>query len=196
MLGRLMPSDSEITELLHSWSRGDSHALGRLVVLVFDELHRMAARYLHHEAKHHSLQPTALINQVYIELFGTKTSGWNSRKQFFAFASKLMRHLLINHARAKQATKRGGETVQIPLDAVLSAGTSPNLDILALDLALQELKTIAPRQAEIVEMRFFTGLTVTETADVLDLSPATVKREWSAAKFWLRAALSDSPAKK
>lgn len=188
-----MLQDPDVTDLLHAWSRGEHTALDRLIPMVFDELHRMASFYLQREARGHTLQPTALINEVYLRMFGEKTQGWENRKQFFGFSAKLMRHVLVDHARARRATKRGGEAVSVPFEEAMGIGLATNVDVIALDLALQRLAEIAPRQVEVVQLRYFVGLTVPEVADVLELSPATVKREWQAAKFWLHRALHPAP---
>ena len=175
----------ELTQLLVAWSTGDPQALKELIPLVLDELRRLARHHLRRERKDHTLQPTALVNELYLRLMGQKGLQWESRVQFFAFASELMRGILIDHYRAHQTAKRGGGTVVLLLDDAIALPDRQNIDLLALDDALTSLKSLDPRQSLVVELRFFWGLTLEEIAQVLELSVATVRREWASAKSWL-----------
>jgi RNA polymerase sigma factor (TIGR02999 family) len=187
---------NEITRLLEAWSMGEPDALGRLMPLVVEDLHRMARTFFRGEVANHTLQPTALISEVYLRLEGEKKLVWQNRRQFFAFASTLMRHILVDHARGRRALKRGHAVAHLPLEAASVIAVDPNLDLVALNQALDRLEKIDPRQCEIVTLRFFTGLDVKEVAEVLALSTSTVKREWRAARYWLDAQLtaSDPPS--
>ncbi len=186
-----MPSQGEITRLLADWADGDPDALGRLMPLVFEDLRRMAGSHFARESPGHTLQPTALVNEVYLKLLGPRTVQWQRRAQFFGFAAQLMRRILVDHARARLRDKRGGGVTKIALDDVLDEPLEENLDLIALDDALTTLAEIEPRQAKVVELRFFGGLTVEETAEVLKISPRTVKREWRMARIWLFRQLDD-----
>lgn len=175
----------EITQLLTEWSAGDVGALERLMPVVFEDLHRMAAVHFARESPGHTLQPTAVISEVYIKLMGSRTVRWANRKQFFGFASQLMRRILVDHARARLTEKRGGQVPKIPLTDVLDEAEEKSVDLVALDDALKDLEALEPRQAKIIEMRFFGGLTVEEIADLQEISPRTVKRDWHMARIWL-----------
>jgi RNA polymerase sigma factor (TIGR02999 family) len=177
---------SEITALLNEWSRGDQEALERLMPLVHGELRQLARSYFRHESEGHTLQPTALVNEVYMRLVEQRKVQWDNRAQFFAFAALLMRRILVDHAKARNTAKRGGDVRKLPLDEALTVGgRTLDLDLLALDAALTELADLDPRQARVVELRFFAGLTHEEVADVLAISVTTVKREWQTARLWL-----------
>ena len=176
---------TEVTQLLLQWSRGDEQALSRLMPLVFDELHRIAEGYFRKERPDHTLQPTALVNEVYLRLVDRRRVQWQNRAQFLGFAAQLMRHILVDHARSRLTAKRGGQAVTVTLDEAIGLPESPDLDILALDDCLNRLQGMDERQAKLVELRFFAGLTVEETAEVLQASTTTVKREWRTAKLWL-----------
>lgn len=162
--------------------------------LVYDELHKIATQYLRKERSDHTLQPTALVHEAYLKLVDISDITWQDRAHFFAVSSQVMRHILVDYARARETEKRGGEIQKITLDeALISSGElakTPDIDLLALDDALRQLATFDPQQSRIVELRFFGGLTIEETADVLQISPATIKREWSLAKAWLHKTLT------
>jgi RNA polymerase sigma factor (TIGR02999 family) len=181
-----MPQSPEnVTQLLIGWGRGDKEALDKLVPLVYDELRRQAARYLRHERVGHTLQTTALIHEAYMRLVDQKNVQWQNRAQFFGIAAQLMRRILVDHARSKKRAKRGGSDIRVSLTDATAVAALPDLDIVALDEALERLAEFDEQQSRIVELRFFSGLTVEETAEVLSISPATVKRDWSMAKAWL-----------
>lgn len=174
-----------LTELLHQWTRGDQVARDALVPLVYDELRKVARRCLVGQRPDHTLQSTALVHEAYIRLFSHDSVRWDDRVHFFAVAAQLMRRILVDHARAHNAAKRGGNSLTVTLDEhVAKAGERP-LDVLLLDDALKELAQMNPQQARIVEMRFFAGLSIEETAQVMGIAPATVKRHWAVARAWL-----------
>ena len=175
-----------ITHLLKEWSDGDQQALEELTPLVYGELRQQAARYLRRERPGHTLQTTALINEAYLRLIDAKDVQWQSRTHFFAIAANLMRRVLVDHARRRGAEKRGGSQVRLTLNDALSAAKETDVDLMAIDEALNRLATIDAQQARIVELRFFSGLSVEETATALGVSPKTVKRDWSVARAWLR----------
>ncbi len=174
-----------VTQLLVEWRNGNTAALDELFPIVYDELRRLARSYLRHERQGHTLQPTALVHEAYLRLIDQRSVSWENRAQFFGLAAQMMRRILVNHARGRHAEKRGGHVQRIPLDDALDAFEVRGLDVIALDAALKALHDFDPRQSQIVELRSFGGLTVEETAEVVGVSPATVKREWSAAKLWL-----------
>ncbi len=184
----------EITEILRAWGDGSREVLDALLPLVYDELHRQAHRHLRGERAGHTLQTTALINEAYLKLIEQKNVGWESRTHFFAIAASLMRRILIDYARAKKRIKRGGEDLPdyVPLDdnLLIAAGES-NLDLLDLDAALTRLAEMDEQQSKIVELKFFSGLSIEETAKVLGISSATVKRDWNMAKAWLYQELNN-----
>jgi RNA polymerase sigma factor (TIGR02999 family) len=180
------PLSHNITHLLKEWSDGDRRALDRLTPLVYEELHHQAARYLRRERPGHTLQTTALINEAYLRLIDAKDVHWRSRAHFLAIAANLMRRVLVDHARRRDAEKRGGSHIRLTLDEALAIATETDVDLLAIDEALDRLAAIDPQQARVVELRFFSGLTVEETAAALGVSPKTVKRDWSVARAWLR----------
>ena len=177
----------DVTRLLVDWSDGDAAALEKLLPIVYSELRRIARRALHREAVGHTLQPTALVNELYLRLVEQRRATWANRAQFFAVAAQMMRHVLVDHARAQLAAKRGGSSPRVSLDeaAEVEAKSTSTWEVLAIDEALQRLATLDAEQARIVELRFFSGLTVEETAHVLGRSPRTIKREWRLAKAWL-----------
>jgi len=179
-------SAQSVTQLLVEWSHGDQDALERLTPLVYGELRRLARRHLSRERSDHTLQSTALVHEAYLRLIDQRSVQWQNRAHFFGVAAQLIRRILIDYARAKQAGKRGAGACLLSLDEALDspAGGRP-LNIVALDDALEELAKLDPRQSRIVELRFFAGLTVEETAEVLNVSTPTVNREWAAAKAWL-----------
>lgn len=182
-----MPTDqSEITALLDEWTSGKSDALEKLMPLIVEDLRRMARHQMAGENVAHTLEPTALVSELYLRLAGRRTVSWKNRAQFFAFVARTMRRILVDHARARQASKRGSGGVRLSLDESLRAPIpEKDPDLLALDEALEELARLDARQARIVELRYFTGLSVVEVAEVEDISPTTVKREWRTARLWL-----------
>ena len=190
-----MKSPENVTDLLVDWSRGDQKALDRLMPLVLSELRRLAGNYLRRERQNHTLQPTALVNEAYLKLVDQKSMHWQNRAQFFGVAAQLMRRILVDHARQHQAAKRGGSDQERL--SITSAGqlggkqlaTEPALDLLALHEALEELTAIDPQQGRIVELKFFGGLSIEETAEVMGISHATVERDWKMARAWLRRKL-------
>jgi RNA polymerase sigma factor (TIGR02999 family) len=174
-----------ITRLLHDWNRGDVDALEKLLPMVYAELRRVARRELRRERLHHTLQATALINELYLRLVKQRSASWENRAQFFAVAAQLMRRILVDHARAQAAAKRGGSSPRLSLSEAGEVRIEPELEVLAVDRALTRLAKLDATQARVVELRYFSGLTVEETAHVLGTSPRTVKREWRLAKAWL-----------
>lgn len=180
----------EITQLLHAWGKGDEQALEKLTPLVYAELHQAAHRYMARQAPDHPLQTTALVNEVYLRLVDVRELTWQNRAHFLAVCAKLMRRILIDFARSRRAWKRGGEAQTVPLDESLIISEEPRADLLALDDALNHLGNLDRRKSQVVELRFFGGLTVDETAEVLKVSPDTVLRDWRLAKDWLVRELS------
>lgn len=188
----IRPSKSQnVTELLINWGEGDKQALDQLLPIVYGELRRQAGRYLRKERVGHTLQTTALIHEAYIRLIDQRRVKWQNRSHFFGIAAQLMRRILVDHARTKQRLKRGGSDLRVSLAEATVTAKSKDLDVVALDEALEKLAVLDQQQARIVELRFFSGLTVEETAEVMSLSPATIKRDWSMAKAWLHRELSD-----
>jgi RNA polymerase sigma factor (TIGR02999 family) len=181
----MTPSQEEVTDLLNDWGNGDQEALNKLMPLVYDELHRLASRYLRHERIGHTLQTTALVHEAYLKLIDQKKANWRNRVQFFAAAAKVMRHVLVDYARSRKAAKRGGDYCRLSLDEAAISSKETDADLLTLNEALNSLATIDPQQSRVVELRVFGGLTVEEAADALGVSPRTIKREWSMAKAWL-----------
>jgi len=175
----------EISVILKDWSAGRRESADVLLSLVYDELRKIARRYLRKERSDHTLQPTALVHEAYMKLIDLSDVSWQDRAHFFAVASSVMRNILVDHARARLAEKRGGEGQRIALEDVVSFSREPDVDLLALDEALNKLAKFDEQQSRLVELRFFGGLTIEETAHVLEISPATVKREWTVAKAWL-----------
>ena len=180
----------DVTGLLLSWRQGDAAALERVVPLVYQELRRVAARHLRREAPGHALQATALVHEVYLRLVDVDRMTLKDRTHFFGVAAVLMRQILVDHARRQHADKRGGSVTMVSLDEVSPAAQPASLDVLALDEALEALSALDARQCRVVELRFFAGLNVDETADALEISPATVARDWAFAKAWLHRRLS------
>jgi RNA polymerase sigma factor (TIGR02999 family) len=183
----------DVTGLLVAWRNGSSEALDELIPIVYGELRKVARRQLRGERPDHSLQPTALTHEAFLRLLGAQEVGWQNRAHFFAVASQLMRRILVEHARKRQAAKRGGAPTRVTLDEADAPIEPVDVDIVALHQALLGLRDLDPRQARIVELRYFGGLSMEETAEVLEVSPATVKRDWRVAKLWLRRAL-EGPA--
>lgn len=179
-------ASTEITALLVQWSRGDHAALERLLPMIYDECRRIASRQLRHEHRDHTLDPTALVHEAYLRLVDQRHATWENRAQFFGVVAQVMRRILVDYARARHAKKRGGSAVLVSLDAAASESSDAQVaDIIAIDDALSRLAARDPDQVRIIELRFFAGLSVEETAHVLARSPRTVKREWRLAKAWL-----------
>jgi RNA polymerase sigma factor (TIGR02999 family) len=176
----------DITRLLVRWSSGDREALDALTPLVYNELRRLAKVYLRRERPDHTLDGTALVHEAYMKLVGQNNVEWHNRNQFFAIASSLIRRILVDHARARIAEKRGGAGLKLSLDEAIMAPEQKDLDLIALNDALKALADTDAQQGRIVELRYFGGLTIEETAEVLEISPATVKRDWMVAKAFLR----------
>jgi RNA polymerase sigma factor (TIGR02999 family) len=185
-----VPSTQEVTEMLVAWSNGDESALERLIPLVHDELHRLAHRYMNQERPGHMLQTTALVNEAYLRLVDSSHVRWQNRAHFFAVSAQLMRRILVDFARSRNYLKRGGNAVQVSLDKVLAITSEQDPDVVALDEALNALAAIDERKSRVVELRFFGGLNIEETAEVLKVSPDTVMRDWRLAKVWLLRELS------
>jgi RNA polymerase sigma factor (TIGR02999 family) len=177
--------EGAVSQLLHAWGRGDLQARDDLVPLVYRELKQKAAAYLRRERLDHTLQPTALVHEAYVRLMGQERVAWQNRAHFFGIAAQLMRRILVDHARRHEAAKRPGVTLKVALDDEMNAEQPRDCELLSLDQALEELTRIDPRQAQIVELRYFGGLSEQEAAAVLSLSRATVTREWQTARAWL-----------
>ena len=175
----------EVTLFLKAWSGGDRQAADSLIQLVYAEMRKLAASYLRHQRSDHTLQPTALVHEAYMKLVDISDVSWHDRAHFFAVAAQTMRHILVDHARAVAADKRGGAMQRVELDEAISFPNPRGLDLVELDEALQQLAIQDEKQSRIVELRFFGGMTVEETAHVMKISPATVKREWATARAWL-----------
>lgn len=183
----------EVTQLLLKWRAGDPAALDALLPIVYRELRRIAEGYLRRESSGHTLQATALVNEAYLRLIKAQGIEWQNREQFFGISANLMRQILVDHARRNSAAKRGGQGGCITLDESLGIADDCDTEMLLLDEALTKLAEIDPFGARVVELRYFTGLTIEETARVLDTSPMTVKREWTTARLWLHRELSGTP---
>ena len=182
---------NEISCLLKAWSSGDRKALDDLLPLVYDELHRQAHRFLRRERRNHTLQTTALIHETYLKLLEQNRVSWQNRDHFFAISANLMRRILVNYASARQRKKRGGSAEKLDLDeSMVIATDKTEVDLLGLDEALTRLGKLDKQQEQIVELRYFSGLTIEETAEALDVSPATIKRDWKMTKAWLYRELS------
>jgi RNA polymerase sigma factor (TIGR02999 family) len=182
-----------VTDLLIAWSDGRREALGDLMPLVYEDLRRVAAGYMRREALDHALQPTALVHETYVRLIDQRQVKWRNRAHFFGMAAGMMRRILVDHARKRRAEKRGGALERVTLEAEeVAAGGPKEIDVLALHESLERLAAFDPQQERVVELRYFAGLTIEETAEVIGVSTATVVREWTIAKVWLRADLSKS----
>jgi len=181
----LSTSPHAVTQLLVDWGNGDGQALEKLTPLVYQELKRLAARYLRRERREHTLQSTALVHEAWLRLIDQNHVHWQNRAQFFGIAGEMIRRILIDHARNRQAAKRGDGAIKLSLDEALGAPDRRDFDLVALDDALEDLTKLDPKQGKLVELRFFAGLSIEESAEVLCVSPATVKREWAVAKAWL-----------
>ena len=187
-------STHEVTQLLRAWSEGEQTALEKLMPVVYAELHRIAQRYIAYERPGHTLQATALVNEAYLRLVDSAQATWQDRAHFFAVCAQLMRRILVDWARSRQAIKRGGEVQRLELEEALVVVEAPGSDLVALDEALKALAAMDPRKSQVVELRFFGGLSVEETAAVLKISAETVMRDWKFAKSWLRRELSGEKA--
>jgi RNA polymerase sigma-70 factor, ECF subfamily len=183
-------SSEGITQLLQRWSNGEENARDELMPLVYNELHKLAVTYLRRERREHTLQPTALVNELFLKFSEQHSMSWQNRAQFFGVAAQLMRRILVDYARAHYATKRGGDRYCVSLRNIAAFGAEPDADLLALHDVLNGLDEIDPVQARIVELRFFGGLTIKETAEVMGISHATVEREWKMAKAYLKRELT------
>lgn len=180
------PSSHQVTELLVRWREGDRRALDELMPLVYQELRRLAARHMRGERPGHTLQTSALVNEAYLRLAGHEEMQWQNRAHFFAVAAQAMRRVLVDHARRRGNRKRGGGAHRVDIDEVLLVSAERAAEVVALDEALARLAEVAPRKSQLVELRFFGGLSVEETAEVLNVSPGTIMRDWTFAKAWLR----------
>jgi len=181
-----VPDEKSVTQMLADWRKGDRSALDKLMPMVYEELRRLASSYLRRERPDHTLQPTALVHEAYFRLVDQRNVSWQNRAHFFGIAARMMRRILVDHARSHLYAKRGGGAQKLALDeAIAVRGQEPDVDIAALDEAITNLQAIDPRQSRIVELRYFGGLSIEATAEVLEISPATVKREWNIARTWL-----------
>jgi RNA polymerase sigma factor (TIGR02999 family) len=186
---------SPVTQLLVRWRGGDREALEELMPLVYEELRRLAHHYLRKERADHTLQSTALVHEAYLRLAGQNAPQWQNRAHFFGIAAHIMRQILVEYARGRNTDKRGGNAVTLTLDDAVAISQGMNTDVVALDKALTELSDLDAQQGRIVELRFFAGLTIEDTSEVLGISPATVKRDWVTARAWLfRAMTGEAPA--
>jgi len=184
-----MPTES-VTQLLLKWGEGDAASLDKLMPLVYEELRRLAGNYLRRERQNHTLQPTALVNEAYLKLVDQRNTHWQNRAQFYGVAAQLMRRILVDHARQHYAAKRGGTHQQrLSITSARAIADTPEVDLLAVHEALEELKRFDPQQERIVELRFFGGLSIEETAEVMGIGHATVERDWKMARAWLRQKL-------
>jgi RNA polymerase sigma-70 factor, ECF subfamily len=187
------PSAQQLTQLLRAWSEGDQAALDELMPVVYDHLHGLAQRYMADERPGHTLQATALVNEAYLRLLDSANPSWQGRAHFFAVCGRMMRRILVDWARSRQALKRGSDVPPLELQEAVAVGR-PGTDLVAIDDALQALAVVDARKSQIVELRFFGGLSVKETAEVLQVSVETVSRDWKLAKSWLRRELSKEPS--
>jgi RNA polymerase sigma factor (TIGR02999 family) len=183
-------SSPDVTGLLRAWGQGDREAGDRLVPLVYKQLRRRAAAYLRQERPNHTLQATAVVHEAYLRLAGQKRASWQNRAQFYGVASQMMRRILVDHARRRKMDKRSGRWVRVSLTDLGAAAPDPGFDVLMLDSLLDRLATFDARKSRVVELRYFGGLSLEETARFLDVSPATIDREWRAARAWLHAQLT------
>ena len=183
-------STSQVSQLLRAWNEGDESALERLMPIVYDELHRMAHHYMAHHRPGHTLQSTELVNEVYLRLVDSEHANWQNRIHFFAVCAQAMRQILVDWARSRQAMKRGGEVRPPQLGEALAVTEAQDVDLIALDEALKSLAAVDPRRSQVVELHFFGGLDLEETAEVLKVSSDTVLLDWKLAKSWLRCELS------
>jgi RNA polymerase sigma-70 factor, ECF subfamily len=182
----MTPSPKQVSRLLIAWGEGDQGARDELMPLVYEELHRLAHQYMSRERPGHTLQTSALLNEAYLRLVDQKETHWRNRAHFFAIAAQMMRRILVDYARSRRYAKRGGSAHQVSLDEGLIVSEERSAEVVALDDALKALATIDERKSQIVELRFFGGLSIEETAELLHVSPGTVMRDWTLAKAWLR----------
>jgi RNA polymerase sigma factor (TIGR02999 family) len=188
-------SSNQVTQLLVRWREGDRDALEELMPLVYDELRRLARHYLRQERGDHTLQSTALVHEAYLRLAGQNPPQWQNRAHFFGIAARVMRQILVEYARGRNTAKRGGDACRLTLDDSIALPQQSDVDVVELDRALTELSELDEQQGRIVELRFFAGLTIEDTSEVLGISPATVKRDWVSARAWLyRAMTGEAPA--
>ncbi|HEU4389593.1 MAG TPA: sigma-70 family RNA polymerase sigma factor [Blastocatellia bacterium] len=187
-----MLSQQNVTQMLKDWRSGDDAAFERLIPVVYDELRRQAATYLRRERPGHTLQATALIHEAYLRLINQENIDWQNRAHFYAIAARLMRQILVDHARKRKAGKRGGSDIKVSLEDAMVVSPGRSVDLVALDEALTGLAALDPQQSRVVELRYFSGLSVEETAEVLGISTRTVKRDWNVAKAWLRERIGET----
>ena len=185
-------NSGDVTQLLAQWRNGDRGSLDRLMPLVYHELRLIASRFLRHERPGHTLQSTALVHEAFLRLVDQTRTNWQSRAHFFGVAANIIRNILVDHARGRQAAKRGGPMPALSLDEAIAFPQNRDLELIAVDDALLNLSSFDPQQSRIVELRFFAGLTIEETAEVLDVSASTVKRDWILAKAWIYHTLSNT----
>ena len=188
------PSSEEVTQLLVAWSNGDKAALDQLMPLVHRELHRLARRRLGRESAGHTLQTTALVNEAYLRLVGQKEAQWQNRAHFFAIAAQMMRRILVDYARSRHYAKRGGGAQKVSFDEMMAVSGGRAADVVALDEALTTLGELDQRKSKMVELRFFGGLSIEETAEVLGVSPGTIRRDWTLTKAWLQREINNGRA--
>ncbi|MBZ5696143.1 MAG: sigma-70 family RNA polymerase sigma factor [Acidobacteriia bacterium] len=188
-------SSAQVSRLLVNWGLGDQDARDALIPLIYNELRRLARRHLWRERPDHTLQSAALVNEAYLRMVRQDPPQWQNRAHFFGVAAQMMRHILVDHARNRLAAKRGAGVPRLSLDPEIALAQKPELDIVALDRALNKLATLDPQQGRLIELRFFGGLSIEDTSVVLGISPATVKREWATARAWLRRELKRGASK-
>ena len=186
----MSPSPHEVTQLLAAWNSGDQVARDELMTVVYQELHRLAHHYMQRESPGHTLQTSALVNEAFLRLVDQRDVQWRNRAHFFGIAAQMMRRILVDHARSRQYAKRGGGAHEMSLDEALIVSDERSAEVMALDETLERLAAFDPRKSQIVEFRFFGGLSIEETAEVLAVSPGTVMRDWTLAKAWLRREMS------
>ena len=187
-------SAPDVTQLLVNWSQGDQGALEQLMPLVYGELRRLASSYLRRERSNHTLQSTALVHEAFMRLVKQQDVQWRNRAHFYAIAAQMIRRILVDYARSQHADKRGAGAVKLELDEAMAVPHQPEIDLLGLNDALDQLAELDPRQSRVVELRFFAGLSIEETAEVMHLSPASIKREWNTARAWLFRQMTRQPA--
>jgi RNA polymerase sigma factor (TIGR02999 family) len=191
--GRALSSAPDVTQLLVNWTNGDKSALDQMTPVLYEELRRLARHFLAAERPGHTLQPTALVHEAYLRLVNQRSADWRNRAQFLGLAASMMRRILINHAEARHAAKRQGDAQRVAVGENPGGSAPMQLDILALNRSLDDLTALDPQQARVVELRYFGGLSIEETAEVIGISPATVKREWVAARLWLLRHMEGEP---
>jgi RNA polymerase sigma factor (TIGR02999 family) len=188
----MRPLPHDVTQLLVAWSNGDEAARDQLIPLVYEELHRLAHHYMNRERPGHTLQTSALVNEAFVRLVDQRDVHWQNRAHFFGIAAQMMRRVLVDYARSRQYQKRGGDAVQVSLNEELIVSNEQTAEVVALDDALKSLATFDQRKCQIVELRFFAGLSIEEAAQVLGISPGTVMRDWTLAKAWLRKEITNA----